>query len=261
MRDLIERYDMGKHKKKPSTPCSEEIFKDDSDPKLISSRDYLALIMSLMFVARFTRPDILLAVTVLATFSSNPSERHMAQAIRVLKYLAIDPTIGLSYDGSSEINPVIYADASHAIHRSGHGQGGILLTLGSAPIFCRSFKLKSVTRSSSESELYALEEASTYAVWWKNLLEELGMMKKEEPLKVFQDNLSTIFMATNGGTFKRTKHLITREMFVRERIKNNEIKLLHSPTEEMRADFLTKSMTKPKLYSHMEALRLIQKGN
>ena len=199
-----------------------------------------------MFVGRFTRPDILLPVTVLATFSSSPTEKHMGQAIRILKYLGIDPAKGLLFD-NSRINPVIYADASHAIHPSGHGQGGILLTLGSAPIFCRSFKLKSVTRSSSELELYALEEASTYAVWQKCLLEELKIMEKGTPIKIFQDNISTIFMATNGGTFKRTKHLITREMFVRERISSGEIKLLHSPTKEMRADFLIKNMTRPQL--------------
>ncbi len=80
----------------------------------------------------------------------------MGQALRIVKYLARDPKIGITFDGNKELKPAIFADASHAIHHDGQGQAGIVLSLGSGPINCRSFKLKMVTKTSSESELVAL---------------------------------------------------------------------------------------------------------
>jgi hypothetical protein len=44
-------------------------------------------------------------------------------------------TVGLHFT-STDLMPRIYADASHNIHDDGRGQGGIVITLGSAPIFC-----------------------------------------------------------------------------------------------------------------------------
>jgi hypothetical protein len=87
-----------------------------------------------------------------------------------------------------------------------------------------------------------VEEASTFAIWWDVMLKELGLIERNCPITILQDNLSTIILSTNGGSFKRTKHLITREMFIRERIANNEIELKHCPAELMHADFLTKQL-------------------
>jgi hypothetical protein len=96
-----------------------------------------------------------------------------------------------------------------------------------------------MTRSSSESELVNAEDGSTYVVWTIKLLEDMGFPPKK-PIKVYQDNLSTIIMAGQGGNFKRTKHLICKESYIRERLQNNDMVLLHLPTKQMPADLLTK---------------------
>ncbi len=181
----------------------------------------------------------------------------MQHAIRVLRYLAVNRGIGPIFDDKVPLVANIFADASHCLHFTGHGQGGIIITLGSAPIHIMSFKLKLITRSSSESELVVLEEASTFAVWLKLLLFELDVITKGDPIKIYQDNLSTIFIATEGGKFKRSKHLLTRESYVRERIECGDIVLEHKPTSDMCADFLTKPLSSSKLFSYLEFLRLI----
>jgi hypothetical protein len=99
-----------------------------------------------------------------------------------------------------------------------------------------------------------VEEASTFAIWWGVMLKELGLIERNCPITILQDNLSTIILSTNGGSFKRTKHLVTREMFIRERIANNEIELKHCPAELMHADFLTKQLSKEKLKRHLQAI-------
>jgi hypothetical protein len=99
-----------------------------------------------------------------------------------------------------------------------------------------------MTRSSSESELVTTEDGSTFVVWTTQLLQDMGF-PPQKPVKVFQDNLSTIIMAGQGGSFKRTKHLNCKESFIRERLQNNEIVLLHLPTKQMPADLLTKPVS------------------
>lgn len=110
-----------------------------------------------------------------------------------------------------------------------------------------------MTRSSSESELYALEEASTYAGWLKMLLTELGV-PTTMPVPTFQDNKSAIIIAAMGGHFKRLKHLLVREAFVRERVKCGDILLQYLSTDAMPADMLTKPLSNTKLQTHMQFL-------
>jgi len=128
------------------------------------------------------------------------------------------------------------------VHADGRGHGGIVITLGSGSIHVRSYKLKSTTRSSSESELSVLEEASTYVQWYIALLQSFGITNVK-PLTIYQDNKSMIIMAVQGGSFKRTKHLICKESYVKERLLNGDITVKYLPTKSMPADMLTKPLS------------------
>jgi hypothetical protein len=58
-----------------------------------------------------------------------------------------------------------------------------------------------------------------------------------------QDNTSTIYQMLNGkGTTAGSRHINIRYFFVKDRIGAGEIIVEHLPTEEMRADFLTKAL-------------------
>jgi hypothetical protein len=256
IRDTVARQDLGSLPKPPKTPAvSEDIFSAHADSPDCDKSEFLSLVMSLMYPARLTRPDILMPVTAMATHSAKPTAADMSNLYRMVRYLAGTPDYFLEFDGSVPIKPAIYADASHNVYPDGLGHAGIFITLGSAPILSRSFKLKFVTRSSSESELYALEEASTYAGWLRMLLNELGV-KCDEPVRTYQDNKSAIIIAQQGGNFKRLKHLLVREAFVQERIKFGDILLQYLGTNEMPADMLTKPLSGPKLQQHMDTIHL-----
>jgi hypothetical protein len=78
-----------------------------------------------------------------------------------------------------------------------------------------------------------------------------------DPIPVFQDNKSTIIMAIQGGNFKRTKHLICKESYVRERLLAGDMRLLYLPTSQMPADMLTKPMSKVLLHRFMSFLCIL----
>jgi hypothetical protein len=138
-------------------------------------RKYLSLIMSLMHLARFTRPDIMMPVSYLASKSAKPTVYHYSEAIRFIKYLSGTSKVGLVFTyNNGKVNVKVYTDASHNLFENGYGHGGIFISFGSAPIFWRSTKLKCITRSSTKSELVTLEDSVTYLIWLRQLLSDLG---------------------------------------------------------------------------------------
>lgn len=256
-RDLVKRI-LGATplRKPPPSPATDSLINDVHDGIESDNRkEFLSTVMALMYLARLTRPDILFATTVLATRCARPTQQDMSQLNRVVRYVAGTTDIGLTFDGSKPLAPTIYADASHGIHHDGKGHGGIVITYGSAPVLCRSFKLKLVTRSSTESELVALEEASTYAEWLKLLMSELKIAHSPQ-IPIYQDNKSTIIIATCGGNFKRTKHMLIRHKFVEDQVKRGNISLKYISTKKMPADFLTKPQQGSVFAGHKARLRI-----
>jgi hypothetical protein len=210
-----------------------------------------------MYAARFTRPDILLPISILATRAQQPTEADNSKLHRVLKYVAGTVDEVLVFRSDIPFSPRISADASHHLYEDGNGQMGMEISNGSAPVAFRSVKIRMATRSSSESELVSLEDASTYAIWYAQLLEDFGI-KNNKPLTIYQDNLSTIFMASQGLSFKRNKHLVARESFVRERIENGDINLRHLGSNDMPSDIFTKPVSKNILMKMKKKLFLIK---
>jgi hypothetical protein len=247
---LLTKHRCDRLTKFPSTPITEAILQESKISSKTDKKEYLSLVMSLMYLARFTRPDIHFAVSFLATRCSAPTVADRAGLQRILRYLAGTQHEGIQFRSNVPFKPVIAADASHHLYPEGHGQQGLVISNGSAPVGHRSVKIKLMTRSSSESELCSLEDASTYAVWYCNLLEDLGF-KDVRPITIFQDNKSTIIMAVQGATFRRTKHLIGKQTFIRERIDNGEVKLSYMPTKDMIADILTKALPAP-TFDHLK---------
>jgi hypothetical protein len=243
---LIDQY--GTTKSIPPTPAiSSDLLNHDNDNgALCNSKRYLSLIMSLMFLGRFTRSDILHATTYLATKSSNPTMNNWRSAIRIVDYLR-----GNSKAGITILNPDmklrIFADASHAIHKDGKGHGGIIITLGSSPIMTKSYKLKMVTKSSTESELVTLDEALTYGQYIQDQLEYLRINGSTKVI-CYQDNQSTISMIHTGGNFNRTKHnILVRLNYVKDMVSSGgRYHINYIPTTRMIADYhLTKPLSQP----------------
>ena len=236
---VLKKYGFDKLHKFPTLPAVESLVSSQPHAKSADKKKFLSLVMSLMYLARFTRPDIHFAVSYLATKCKSPTTVDQQHLERILRYLAGTPYEGLCFRSDIPFKPSISADASHHLYPEGHGQEGMVISNGSSPVAVRSAKMKLMTRSSAESELVTLENASTYAVWYVTLLEDLGM-SNQRPITILQDNKSTIIMAIQGATFRRTKHLIGRQSYVRERIQNGDIQLQYQASATMVADIMTK---------------------
>jgi hypothetical protein len=120
----------------------------------------------------------------------------------------------------------------------GHTGGGLTFGLG-YPI-STSTKQKLNTRSSTESELVAVDDLMPSILWTRHFLESQGYGVKENI--ILQDNKSAILLETNGkaSSTKRTKHISVRYFFVTDMIKKKKVSVEWCPTGDMIADFWTK---------------------
>mmetsp|Transcript_11188 Transcript_11188/g.23594 ORF Transcript_11188/g.23594 Transcript_11188/m.23594 type:complete len:249 (+) Transcript_11188:341-1087(+) len=114
------------------------------------------------------------------------------------------------------------------------------MTLGKGMPLTMSKKQKINGKSSTESELIAVDDALPQILWTRYFLECQGYEVKHNI--IYQDNKSAILLEMNGkgSSSRRTKHIKVRYFFVKDKVDNKEVEIAHCLTEEMWADLMTK---------------------
>ena len=116
------------------------------------------------------------------------------------------------------------------------------MSIGKGGGYTASRKQKLHTKSSTEAELVAIDDAMGQILWTRHFLVDQGI--PVPVTTIYQDNKSTILLSENGkaSSSKRTKHLDVRYYFVTDCIKRGEVKVVYCLTENMLADFFTKPL-------------------
>lgn len=224
-----------------ASPATNNLFEEPSGGEDVNQRAYLSLVQKLMYPAKRTRPDILLATTYLATKCREPKSHHMEKAMRVLKYLNGTKDLKLVIKPPSSLDFDVYVDASHLVHADGKGHSGCVISFGGA-IEAFSNKQRLVTKSSFEAELVCADSGVSSALWQRRLMLDLGYGRRV-PTIMYEDNMSVIKAAAKGeGDFKRTKHIAMRFFSIKEHIDDGDVVLKYLHTKEMVADILTKPL-------------------
>ena len=73
----------------------------------------------------------------------------------------------------------------------------------------------------------------------------------KKPVTVYQDNQSAMRMQQGHASFRRSKHIIVRDSFIKQHIDDGKIALEYLPTEDMCADMLTKPLERPLFTRHV----------
>ena len=253
LQDILSKYQQVKMRAS-AVPAADDLTSIHTSDRA-DKHEYLSVLMSLMYLARFTRPDILFAVTALAPHAEQPSQHQLQQAYKIVSYLKHSPCYSLVFDGRVALHLKVFADASHALHADGKGHTGILVTLGSAPVAVKSGKQKQQGLSSTDAEIIAAAEALTYVLFFRVLLSELGF-DLTLPIPVYQDNMSAMALYQGGGTFKRSKHLLVRRGFIRDLIDQHIVQITYLSTHEHPADILTKPVTAALMKQVLAKLRV-----
>jgi hypothetical protein len=222
--------------------CEDHLVKFNDQASASDIKKYQQLIGSLLYAQIGTRPDISFAVARLSQFASNPSPHHARLAKYVLAYLNATKNKALRYaGGKSGDNLHGFADSSWGDQEDRHSTSGFVFILANAAISWCSRKQKTIAQSTTEAEYMSVCEASNQAAWYRTFLEELGY-EMNSPIPLHCDNKGAVDLALNPVTGRRSKHIDIKYHTIREYVEAEVIHLVRTPTGEMLADGLTKSL-------------------
>ena len=230
--------------KTAKTPAPDDLLSAGEGPVLDKKRaeQFHTTVAKGLFVCKRARPDIHPAVAVLCTRVKKPNEDDWRKLIQLLEYLngTRDDVLTLSADNLRVIK--WFVDASFAVHPDFRSHTGGVLTLGQGAIISMCRKQKLNTKSSTEAELVASDDAATLILWTKLFLEAQGYEIDKNIL--FQDNKSAILLQENGkkSSSKRTRALNIRYFFLTDQIEKGNLTIQYCPTGEMIADIMTKPL-------------------
>ena len=256
-------WDIPESKWKP-TPMLTTWSNDESSPVVTDIaviNSYRSKLMKVAYLSQQTRPDLLCSINIIAQYQAKLHECHISALNRVYEYLRKTYDYGLYYskvndnqvilfDSVSEdkhtqlpsaLAPLGYADASYANEEGRKSRSGYMFMVFGCVISWFSKKQATVSLSSTEAEFIALTEAIKESLWLRQLISEMGFIIEESTI-INQDNQSTIAIALDPINHGRVKHMDIKMYFIREHLKNKEIKLIYCPTELMIADILTKPL-------------------
>ncbi len=213
-----------------------------------------------MYLSVNTRPDIAYAVGNLAKFNSCPSRVHWTALKRVLRYLKGTMSYGIQYKKNSGSCVIGFSDADWAGDvNDWKSTSGYLFQMNGGALTWKSKKQDCVALSTAEAEYVALSSAAQESVWFNKLSAELGCSLKE-PTLIYEDNQFTISMCKNPQFHGRAKHIDIRHQFVRELVTQRNIELQYSPSQEMVADMLTKSLAQDQFYYLCDKAGIVPMG-
>ena len=90
-------------------------------------------------------------------------------------------------------------------------------------------------------------------VWIRQLLKDLRL-ERTLPTRVYIDNKSARQLAENPVHHQRSKHIDIKYHWIRDMVAAGTVQLIDVPTEDQRADFLTKSLRGDVFWRHVRAV-------
>jgi hypothetical protein len=108
-----------------------------------------------------------------------------------------------------------------------------------------------VSRSSTEAEYKALANAAAEASWVEHLLTDLGITRSQ-PTTLFCDNTGATYLCANPVYHSRMKHVALDYHFVREKVANGSLRVLHINSADQLADALTKPLGRS-IFRHLRS--------
>jgi len=153
----------------------------------------------------------------------------------VVQYLGNTKSLTLSIEPGQE--PKWWVDSSYAIHPDMRSHKGIYIYTQQRS---HVHSLITQTKSSTEAELVAVDDAMGQVLWTRHFLASQG--QNVPTTTIYQDNKSTILLSENGEYIKLKKDMSYQHsfFFVADRIKKGEVKVAYCPTTNMLSDFFTK---------------------
>ena len=174
----------------------------------------------LLYLVKYSRPDIANAVRELSKALDSPSPGAYKEMLRVVKFVLDTKNSAIkmapTHLVNDEWNVIAYSDSDFGGDKETRiSVAGFIVYFMEVPISWKSKGQKTVALSSSETEYVALSEVAKEIKFVYQVLISMDF-KVKLPIIVHVDNLGTIFMSENVSVSQRTNHFDIRYRFVQE---------------------------------------------
>ena len=203
----------------------------------------------LVYLARWSRPDILNAVREVARQNQAPRDTHYEAMLKIMKYCVSTPDLGLRlhvnrpWDGSRNHEFVIegHSDSNYAqCTETRKSVSGNTTTLDGSPVVTRSVMQDTIKLSVTEAELDSAVTNVQDMLHVKNVLEGIGL-KVKKPMTLYVDNQGVREIVNNWTVGGRTRHIAVKQMFLRELKETGALRVIYEQTSHMPSDIFTKN--------------------
>jgi hypothetical protein len=203
----------------------------DVDPTISQDRQfkYRSGVGMLMYLVKYSRPDIANATRELTEVLDGATEAHWKAMMRIIKYVFDTKRYSLklkSYGKIATLKGISDSEFSGDQETRKSVYGYVVYYCG-ALISWKSKSGNSVTLSSTEAEYYAASETTKELQFVNHLITSIAStIWFQLPIILGMDNTGAIYLANNYATGPRTKHIDIRTHYVRELILNGIIKIM-----------------------------------
>ena len=256
---IAKRFNLASTAYFPDTPLpSEELTKSSFEASKHEIKEYQERVGSLLYTAIMIRPDVAYAASKLSQFLTNPSKKHFDAVHRAIVYLYRTRYLAIQYGNHQGAELLICGDASFAddqeTRRSSHGY---IMQLFGGAISWKAARQSTVTTSTTEAELLALEHVSKEAMAMKRFFNEITL-NLGTAWRIFCDNQQTIRLVVGANERITTKlrHVDIQNMWLRQEHAKGSFQVQYLPTSEMPADGLTKNLPKLQFQRFKDQLNL-----
>jgi hypothetical protein len=259
------------------TPANAFLPIDEEGERATGLYNYASVVGMLNYLQGHSRIDIAYAVSQVARFVHSPRRSHELALERIGRYLkgTLDKGLILQpVEIDEQFRIDVYVDAAFA---SGWGTevgtnpdsvksrtGYLVEVMGCTVIWCSKLQ-QSIATSTMESEYIALSMSLRAAIPLMDICTAInnGLNVSSDKLLTFkvtvhEDNLGALTLANlePGRHTPRSKFYALRLHWFRSWLKPRQIELIHCPTLDQKADFLTKALPA----AHFENNRFLSMG-
>ena len=209
-------------------------------------RVYRSGVGILLYLVKFSRPDISNAVRELSKASDGADKSSLKCLYRTIRYVLDTREQYLKYEVDrnkmdSTWSIKTFCDSDFAGDKATRiSVSGYCVYVLNCLVAWKSRSQKHVTLSSTEAEYVAISDVCTEIMFIRMVLEFLGV-RVRMPITVHCDNIGAIFLSYNAKISQRTKHIDTKYRYVGEYVEQGTVKIVFVRSEDNVADVLTKN--------------------
>jgi hypothetical protein len=210
---------------------------------------------------------------VFACHLTNPGQSHVSKIRQTWRYLLSTKALALEASASAQdmteylsddpayCDPLFFgsSDASYADEpETRRSSQGYAFKFGGLMIDWKSTVQRTVTKSTTESELLSLSLAASQMEEWMRFFAGINLTLDCTPT-IWCDNQQTVGIVTkeHDKLHTKVKHVDIHQLWIRQEVTASRINVKWVPTDHMPADGLTKILPKQKFTEFIRQLGLV----